>query len=76
MDQNEARMAADKAAKAMSDLLSVSLDYLESYLLPLASGAQGKKIANQFNDEVVTGIDKVRERLHERAAFGEKEVTK
>ena len=74
MNQEETRMAADRAAKAMSDLLSVSLDYLEMYLLPLADGEKGRAIANQFNDEVVTGIDQIRRQLYEVAAFGDKEV--
>lgn len=76
MNREETRTAADKAAKAMSDLLSASLDCLEIYLMPLADGEQGNAIATQFNNQVVEGIYQARDRLYELAAFGEKEATK
>ena len=77
MNQEETRTAADKAVQALGDLLSDALDYLETYLLPLADGVQGRKIANQFNNQVIVdGIDQVRSQLYKLAAFGDKEVTK
>ena len=72
---DDVRIAADQAVQALGDLLSDALDYLETYLLPLADGVRGRKIANQFNNQViVNGIDEVGSQLYKLAAFGDKEV--
>ena len=68
-DQDTIRTAANEAAKALAPVESMLCEYLMDHLTVICDNPDGRKLANDFNDNIIGEISRYRKELYELAAF-------